>query len=656
MRQENNLRPWGIQDSQELFGIELWGKGYFRINDKGHIEVTPKGEGFGQIDLRELVEDLKRRGISPPILIRFSDILRSRVTALWDSFQKAIANEEYKGKFRGIYPIKVNQQRQVVEELVEYGKDFGLGLEAGSKPELLIALALLENHESLLVCNGYKDPSYIETVILARKLGRQTIIVVDRFDEINLIIQKSKELGLRPVIGVRAKLSSKGAGKWFESSGDRSKFGLSASELLDIVEKLKKEKMLDCLQMLHFHIGSQITSIRAIKDSLKEACRIFAELHKLGAPMKYLDAGGGLGVDYDGSQSNFHSSVNYSMDEYASDVVAAAGEACNQFNIPHPDLITESGRAMVAHHAVLIVETLGVNMHTHQGDRKLLLQNKNKEEGKTLETLREIYHNLSKKNFLESYHDALQLKEETLTSFNLGYLDLKTRANVERLFWIICGRIIKIVRKMDPIPDDLEELVKNDADLFFCNFSVFQSAPDHWAVKQLFPIVPLQKLDQKPKRRGVIADLTCDSDGKIDQFIDLRDVKYSLPLHDPNGDPYYIGLFLLGAYQECLGDLHNLFGDTYAVHVAVEEDGYRILEVVDGDTVTDVLGYVQYSKKNLINKFRDAVEKSLREKMITIQESGLLLSIYEQALGDYTYLTSDPQFFASASQRFQETA
>lgn len=382
---------------------------------------------------------------------------------------------------------------------------------------------------------------------------------------------------------------------------------------------------------------------------------MFVELHKLGCPMNYLDAGGGLGVDYDGSQSNFHSSVNYTLDEYAADIVSAINDACNQANIPHPDLITESGRALVAHHAVLIIETLGVDQRNHPGDRRLLMVNKNDKENKMISSLREIYYGLTKKNFLENYHDAVQIKEDALTAFNLGYLDLKTRAAVERLFWLISDKIIKMARRLDIIPDDLRPLLDSDSDQYFCNFSVFQSVPDHWAVDQLFPIAPLQRLNVKPTRTGILADLTCDSDGKIDQFIDVHDVKHALPLHEYDGSPYYIGIFLVGAYQEILGDLHNLFGDTYAVHVAVENDGYRILELVDGDTITDVLGYVQYSKKNLMARIRNAIETSLRDKNITLEESGMLLSIYERALMDYTYLTSDHQFYANAVQRFKES-
>lgn len=656
MKSKHDLRPWTLQDANDLYNIESWGSGFFGINEAGHIEVTPKGKGNGTIDLKELVEDLKRRGISPPVLVRFSDILATRVKNLWESFNRAIVAEDYKGKYRGVYPIKVNQQRHIVEEFVNYGSEYGLGLEAGSKPEILIALALLENQDSLLICNGYKDSSYIETVLLSRKLGREAIIVLDRAEETQMIIQKSKELNVRPVIGIRVKLSAKGAGKWFESTGDMSKFGLTTSELIDVVELLKREKMLDCLKMLHFHIGSQITSIQAIKDALREASRIFVEMHKMGAELKYFDAGGGLGVDYDGSQSNFHSSVNYTMDEYASDVVATVSEVCNQNSVPHPDIITESGRALVAHHAVLIVEALGVNYRTHKSDQRLLIEAKaNSKEHKLISNLREIYVNLTKKNYTESYHDAVQLKEEALTTFNLGFLDLKTRAAVERIFWMICDKIIKIVKSQKVVPDDFEALIHSDADMYFCNFSVFQSTPDHWAVDQLFPIIPIQRLHQKPTRNGVLADLTCDSDGRIDQFIDIRDVKHALPLHELNGEPYYIGIFLVGAYQECLGDLHNLFGDTYAVHVTVEEDGYRILDVVDGDTITDVLGYVQYAKKNLMARIRNAVEVALRKKTISMEESGMLLSMYEQALSDYTYLTSDHQLFASALQRFKET-
>jgi len=632
---QTELRAWTVKDSLELYNVNGWGRDFFTINDAGHIEVTPSGPGSARIDLRELVEDLRSRGLNLPLLIRFSDILRTRVEQLCGSFQQAIAENDYKGAYRGVYPIKVNQQRHVVEELTEYGRPFNLGLEAGSKPELLVALALQDNPEALILCNGYKDRAYIETALLAQKLGRKVVITMDRMAELDTILAAAAELDIRPVIGVRARLTTKGAGKWVESTGDRSKFGLTTAEMVATVDRLRAVGMLDCLQLLHFHIGSQITSIRAIKDALREASRIYVELHQLGAAMRHLDCGGGLGVDYDGSQTNFHSSVNYTLQEYAADVVSQIAESCNAKGVPHPDIITESGRALVAHHSVLVFNVLGTN--------EMLLgqipDSVAKTEPLVIRQLYETYQGVSRKNFQEAYHDALQLKEEAITAFNLGVLDLKERARVEQLFYATCEKILKIVRDLPYVPDELEGLEKQLSDTYYCNFSLFQSLPDHWAVRQLFPTMPIDRLNRVPTRRAVLADLTCDSDGKIDQFIDLRDVKNYLELHQVNGEPYYIAAFLVGAYQEILGDLHNLFGDTDAVHVKLDGDDYRVEHVVEGDSVAEVLTYVQYSKDDLMSRVRRAVELALRDKRITPAESGRLMRRYEEGLEGYTYLT-----------------
>jgi arginine decarboxylase len=633
---QTELRAWTVKDSVELYNVNGWGRDFFAINDAGHVEVSPAGPGSQRIDLKELVDDLRSRGLNLPILIRFSDILRTRVHELCASFQQAIADNDYRGSYRGVYPIKVNQQRHVVEELIEYGRPFNLGIEAGSKPELLVALALQDNPDALILCNGYKDRAFIETALLAKKLGRQVIIIMDRMGELETILQAARELDIRPVIGVRARLSTKGAGKWVESTGDRSKFGLTTAELVTAVERLRGEGMLDCLQLLHFHIGSQITAIRALKDALREASRIFVELHSLGANMRYVDCGGGLGVDYDGSQTNFHSSVNYSLAEYAADVVSQIAEACNAKGVPHPDIVTESGRALTAHHSVLVFNVLGSN--------EILVgqvpEENSKGEHRIIQQLYETYQGVSRKNFQEAYHDALQLKEESITAFNLGVLDLKDRARVEQLFWATCEKILKIVRELPYVPDELESLEKHLSDTYYCNFSLFQSLPDHWAVRQLFPTMPLQRLNELPTRRAVLADLTCDSDGKMDQFIDLKDVRDYLSLHKVNGEPYYVGSFLVGAYQEILGDLHNLFGDTDAVHVRLDGEDYRVEHVVEGDSVTEVLSYVQYSKDDLVSRVRRAVEVALREKRITMAESGRFMRRYEEALEGYTYLTS----------------
>ncbi len=636
---QTELRAWTVKDSAELYNVDGWGHGFYSINAAGHVEVAPAGPGSPRIDLKELVDDLRSRGLNLPILIRFSDVLKTRVQQLNEAFRQAIADNDYRGSYKGVYPIKVNQQRHVVEELVEYGRPYHLGIEAGSKPELLVALALQDNPEALILCNGYKDRAYIETALLAQKLGRQVIITMDRLGELDAILAASRDLGIRPTIGVRARLSTRGAGKWVESTGDRSKFGLTSSEIVNAVERLRSAEMLDCLQLLHFHIGSQISAIRAIKDALREASRIFVELHSLGANMRFIDCGGGLGVDYDGSRTNFHSSVNYTLEEYAADVVSEIAEACRQKGVPHPDIVTESGRALVAHHSVLVFNVVGTaEMLLGQIPESL-----GENEHRVIEQLYETYAGVTRKNFQEAYHDALQLKEEATYAFNLGVLDLKGRSRVEQLFWATCEKILKIVRDLPYVPDELESLERHLSDTYYCNFSLFQSIPDHWAVRQLFPTLPIDRLDQAPSRRAVLADLTCDSDGKIDQFIDLKDVRHFLDVHPLNGEPYYIGCFLVGAYQEILGDLHNLFGDTDAVHVRLDGDDYRVEHVVEGDSVSEVLSYVQYSKNNLVSRVRQAVEVALREKRLTLAESGRLMRRYEEGLAGYTYLTStDP--------------
>jgi len=632
------MHGWTHRDSLELYNLEAWGAGFFTVNDSGHVEVRPHGPGNGGIDLLELVRDLEQRGLRAPLLIRFSDILATRVRGISHAFSNAIREYGYRGAFRGVYPIKVNQQRHVVEEIVQYGAEGRVGLEAGSKPELLIALALLDTPGALIVCNGYKDRAYVETALLAQRLGRTPIIVVDRFHEIDLLIKTSRELGIRPHIGVRARLTARGAGKWVDSTGDRSKFGLSALEIVEAVDRLRSEDMLDCLELLHFHIGSQITAIRAHKDALSEASRIFVGLHQLGARPTLLDVGGGLGVDYDGSRTNFHSSKNYSTQEYANDVVAVIQEACDAARVPHPDIITEAGRAMVAHHSVLVFDVLGVNEVLSSQSPPPVTE----ADHKVVRNLAEVHESITKKNLPEAYHDALQLKEEAATLFALGYLDLRARATVERLFYTCCAKILRNLRELPEVPEDLEDLEKSLADTYYANLSVFQSAPDHWAVKQLFPILPIHRLDEKPTRRGTFADLTCDSDGKIDLFIDTHDVKEVLELHAWNGQPYYIGVFLVGAYQEILGDLHNLFGDTDAVHVRLsEEGGYTVEHVVEGDAVDEVLAYVQYDRRTLVEKVRRTIEQALRKNEMTSEESARLVKRYEQGLQEYTYLSRD---------------
>jgi arginine decarboxylase len=632
------MRGWTIKDSLDLYNVAAWGQGFFDINEQGRLRVQPRGPSGPGIDLLELVQDLRRRGQRTPFLIRFSDILAARVQGLVGSFEGAIRDYGYRGRYRGVYPIKVNQQRHVVEEIVQYGAAAGVGLEAGSKPELLIALAVLDTPGALIVCNGYKDRAYIETALLAQRLGRTPIIVIDRFHEIDLVVKTASELGIRPHLGVRARLTTKGAGKWVESTGDRSKFGLSALEIVEAVERLAAEDMLDCLELLHFHIGSQITAIRAHKDALREASRVFVGLHEMGARPSMLDVGGGLGVDYDGSNTNFHSSMNYSLQEYANDVVAHVQEACDEAGVAHPDIVTEAGRAMVAHHSVLIFDVLGVNeLRTSRPPQPV-----GTDDPKVLQDLFEVCNTVTRKNVREAWHDALQLKEEASSLFSLGYLDLRARARVERLFWDCSEKILRIVRDMEKVPEELADLEKGLADTYYGNLSVFQSMPDHWAVKQLFPVMPIHRLEERPTRRGIFADLTCDSDGKIDQFIDQHDVKDVLELHPPNDEPYYIGCFLVGAYQEILGDLHNLLGDTDAVHVRLDEEGsYHVEHVVEGDAVADVLTYVQYDWRNLAERVRRTIEQALREGRISLEDSKRLRMRYRQGLEEYTYLVSD---------------
>ncbi|MEQ1633098.1 MAG: biosynthetic arginine decarboxylase [Planctomycetota bacterium] len=636
----NELRAWTIRDSAELYQISAWGGGWFGINDRGELMVQPLGPNGPKFSLPEVVEDLRNRDIELPILLRVSDILQLRVAALAGTFKKAIEECGYRGRYRPVFPIKVNQQRDVVEELVEFGREHSLGLEAGSKPELLVVLAHMTNPDGLVICNGYKDTKYIETALLAQKMGLHCIIVIDRYEELELVLKVSKRLDMRPHIGVRAKLASRGAGKWQESGGEKSKFGLTAAEIVQVADRLRQLSMLDCLELLHFHIGSQITAIRAIKDALKESTRIYTELHDLGAGLRFIDVGGGLAVDYDGSQTNFHSSANYSVQEYANDVVFAMQQACDEKGIAHPDIISESGRALTAHHAILVFDVLGVSQM-----RVDVPEGADRHEDGTIANMVQILRDLSQKNFQESYHDALQLKEEAISLFNLGYLDLKGRAMAENLFWVVCDRIRNIVHTLDYVPDELGGLERALADTYFCNFSVFQSAPDHWAVKQLFPTMPIHRLNERPTRRAILADLTCDSDGKVDRFIDLRDVKSVLEVHQVQpGKPYYLAMFMVGAYQEILGDLHNLFGDTNAVHLSMDEEhGYRVERVIEGDSVAEVLTYVQYDKQELIRRMRSRLEIAVRTGKINVKESGLLMKRYEEGLSGYTYLADESE-------------
>ncbi|WP_416665871.1 biosynthetic arginine decarboxylase [Egbenema bharatensis] len=635
--------PWTIEDSEELYRIKGWGEPYFSINAAGHVTVSPKGDRGGSLDLYELVNALKLRNVGLPLLIRFSDILEDRIERLNACFAKAIARYSYAGSYRGVFPVKCNQQRHLIEDLVRFGKPHQFGLEAGSKPELLIALATLDTPGALLICNGYKDREYIETAMLARRLGHTPIIVLEQFEEVDLVIEASRKLQVEPILGVRAKLSAKGIGRWGTSAGDRAKFGLTIPEILQSVEKLRDAKMLNALQLLHFHVGSQISAISVIKDAIREASQIYVELSKLGANMQYLDVGGGLGVDYDGSKTNFYASKNYSMQNYANDVVAQVRDICHEREVPVPTLVSESGRAIASHQSVLVFDVLGTS--------DVITDNPPPPEDKTplvIRNLHETYQSITVENYQEAYHDATQFKEEAVSMFGFGYLSLTDRATAERLYWSCCHKILSIARQQEYVPDDLEDLEKIMASIYYVNLSVFQSAPDSWAIDQLFPIMPIHRLDEEPTHRATLADLTCDSDGKIHQFIDLRDVKSVLELHPlrqqessspATHEPYYLAMFLNGAYQEIMGNLHNLFGDTNAVHIKLSPKGYQIEHVVKGDTMTEVLGYVQYDSEDLIENIRRRSEQALQEKQITLQESQLLLQNYERSLSRYTYLS-----------------
>jgi arginine decarboxylase len=638
-------KVWTIEDSEKLYRIQGWGEPYFSINAAGHVTVSPKGDRGGSLDLLELVESLRLRNLGLPLLIRFSDILEDRIERLNACFAKAIARYSYPGKYQGVFPVKCNQQRHLIEDLVRFGQPYQFGLEAGSKPELMIALATLKTPNSLLICNGYKDREYIETALLATRLGQKPLIVLEQLEEVQLVIDAARQLGIEPMLGVRAKLTTKGTGRWGDSAGERAKFGLTIPEILTVVDQLKAVGMLNSLQLLHFHIGSQISSISVIKDAIREASQIYVELSALGANMQYLDVGGGLGIDYDGSKTNFHASKNYNMQNYANDIVAEVKEACEGRQLPMPVLISESGRAIASHQSVLIFDVLGTSDVHAQTPAPL-----EEKEHLIIRNLWETCRTISVENYQEAYHDAIQFNEEAKSLFSLGYLTLTQRARAEQLYWACCQKILGISRTQDYVPDDLEELEKSMASIYYVNLSVFQSVPDSWAIDQLFPIMPIHRLDEEPTCRGTLADLTCDSDGKIDQFIDLRDVKSVIELHplreetqkianSPVKEPYYLGLFLAGAYQEVMGNLHNLFGDTNAVHIQLTPRGYEIEQVVKGDTVKEVLGYVQYDVEDMVESIRRRTEKALQENHITLKEAQRLLQNYERSLGSYTYLS-----------------
>jgi len=630
----SSTSAWTVHDASELYEVPRWGNGYFSVSPTGHMQVHPTKETDRAIDLKELIDRLELRGISLPVLVRFTDILKHRLADIHTAFQSAITQNQYQGGYTCVYPIKVNQQRHVVEEVLNFGRPYGFGLEAGSKPELLAVVAIADN-DTPIICNGFKDAEYIETAMLALKIGRNIIPVVEKYTELKLIIEAAEKIGVRPQIGMRVKLASRGSGRWQSSGGFRSKFGLTVTEIMRGLEELKSRGMADCLTLLHFHLGSQITNIRIVKGALNEAARVYTEIAKMGAGLKFLDVGGGLGVDYDGSQTNFESSMNYTLEEYANDVIYHVQSVCDEAGVPHPTIISESGRAVVAYHSVLVFNVLGVSGF---GDEQIPTT-ANPDWEQPLADLIETYNNLTARNALEAYHDAQQALDMALGLFNGGYLPLEQRSMAENLFWAICTKLQKMVQTMADVPEDLQNLDESLSDTYFCNFSLFQSIPDSWAIKQLFPVAPIHRLNEKPLNHAVLGDITCDSDGKLDRFVDRRDVKRTLPLHDVTHEPYYLGVFLIGAYQEILGDLHNLFGDTHAVHVSLDEHGNTRLDtLIKGDTVREVLDYVEFDAEVLLGKLRTDVETAVREGRVDYEGAGRLLRFYEDGLHGYTYL------------------
>ncbi|SFF37097.1 biosynthetic arginine decarboxylase [Sunxiuqinia elliptica] len=629
------MRKWRIEDTEELYNINGWGINYFSINEKGNVVVTPQKDG-AQIDLKELIEELQLRDVAAPMLIRFPDILDSRIEKMSNCFKQAAQEYDYKAQNFIIYPIKVNQMRPVVEEIVSHGKKFNIGLEAGSKPELHAVIATNTNNDSLIICNGYKDEDYIELALLAQKMGRRIYIVIEKMNELKLIARIAKRLKIKPNLGIRIKLASSGSGKWENSGGDVSKFGLTSSELLEAMEYLRSQELDDCLKLVHFHIGSQVNKIRRIKIALREASQFYAQMRLQGFNIEFVDIGGGLGVDYDGTRSaNRESSVNYSIQEYVNDAISTMVDVSNKNNIPHPNIITESGRSLTAHHSVLVFEVLESaslpewddEEEPKEGDHELVKE------------LYDLWDSINQPRMLEIWHDAQQIREEALDRFSLGMLDLRTRAQIERLFWSIAREIHQMTSKIRHVPEELHSLEKLLADKYFCNFSLFQSLPDSWAIDQIFPIMPLHRLDEKPDRSATLQDITCDSDGKIDNFISTRNLSYYLPVHKLKAkEPYYIGVFLVGAYQEILGDLHNLFGDTNAVHVSVDKNGYSIDQIIDGETVAEVLDYVQYNPKKMVRTVETWVTSSVKSGKISAAEGKEFLSNYRSGLYGYTYL------------------
>jgi len=633
--------PWKPEDSGALYGCDAWGDGYVVVHPDGHLAIRPRPSEDGEIDLHDVVEGLRARGVSAPLLMRFSDILADRLERLQGAFDRAIAENNYRGKYLTVFPVKVNQQRAVVEQVFERGSRFGSGLEAGSKPELLAVMAMTEGEsERPIICNGFKDSAYLEAVVLASKLGRNIIPVIEKPEEIRTLIRHADSYGVTPAIGVRVKLASRGAGRWRASAGARSKFGLFASEVLDMVALLREHDRLDALQLVHAHAGSQLQDIRRVKELIAELAHFYGELVALGAPIRYVDIGGGLGIDYDGSRSNSASSMNYTLQEYANEVVYRIGSVCDQRDVPHPSIVSESGRALAAHHSVLAFEVVGAASR----DRAAVLEQElelGDDVPQPVHDLAAAYSSVNARSLIECFHDAVEARRQVVELFALGFLSLRHRGLAERLFWGTCERVRDVARRLDELPEELEALDEILADTYFCNLSIFQSLPDVWAIGQRFPVVPLQRLDEKPTRNGVLADMTCDSDGKIDRFSAGGELTRTLPLHElREGERYYLAVFLVGAYQEALGDLHNLFGDAHVADIRLDEKGgWGIEEITKGDTAAQVLGYMQYDTKRMQARLARDCEAAIREGRLSVEESRALQHFYESEMAGYTYLT-----------------
>ncbi len=629
---------WDIPSAIALYNIDRWGSGYFTINAAGNVQAMPT-QAYGEtIDLMDVVSEARDLGMAFPLVIRFQDLLRHRVETINRAFHSAITEANYQNVYKGVFPIKVNQLREVVEEIMDAGRPFNFGLEAGSKPELIAALAVHRDPESLIICNGYKDPTYIKNALLGRKLGKQVIMVVEKLEEIRQIVQVSREMGASPLIGLRVRLQSKGSGKWATSGGENAKFGLSTADLIAASNYLKNEEMAESLVLVHFHVGSQVPDIGVIKRAVREAARFYAKLSKMGHPMQFIDVGGGLGVDYDGSRTAFDSSMNYTLQEYARDVVYNIIDVCDSEKVAHPVIVSEGGRAIVAHHSVLVVESFG---SIEKGSADISLE-KRESDPKLFHDMVDTQNALTKQNRMEVLHDAQQMKEQCQSMFDLGLLDLETKAKIETIYWQIAQSVVEHCRGMRYVPEEVKELETTLSDQFLCNFSVFQSLLDHWALGQLFPIMPIHNLDRPPERNGTLVDITCDSDGKVNKFIDLQDVRETLPLHRIKpGEPYYLGFFLMGAYQDIMGDLHNLFGRVNEVHVFLdegEESGWYIEEKIEGSTVGSVLTMTQWDQPELIRLVKAQVDAAIKSDRLKPNEAMRLLSEYERGLKGYTYL------------------